>query len=188
MLSRDHVTLRRGGVLDADAVAEILNHYIHHTTATFMTEPVTLEDRLAWIKSRKPEHAFWVAERNGRAVGWAALSEHRPRTGFEHTVENSIYLHPNHRRQGLGLKLLNRVIEDAYRHGFHTMIAGVCTEQEPSIRLHERAGFTRVAHYREVAQKYNRWLDVVYLQRMLTPQTRPAGPGGLLARPHKDRS
>lgn len=173
MLPRDHVTLRRGGVQDAEAIADILNHYITHTTATFMTDPVTVDDRRAWIKDRAPQHALWVAERHGKAIGWAALSEFRARPGFDQTVENSIYLHPNHRRQGLGLRLLNHVIDDAYRHGFHTLVAGVCTEQEPSLKLHQRAGYTQVAHFREVARKYNRWLDVVYLQRMLTPQTRP---------------
>lgn len=183
MLPKDNVIIRHGQLRDAEPIAEILNHYIEHTTATFMIDKVTVADRMDWIKNRKPQHPLWVAERQGRAIGWAALSDHRPRPGFEGTAENSIYLHPNYRRQGLGLKLLNRVIEDAYQHGLHTLVAGVCTEQEPSMRLHEKAGYVRVGHYREIARKYNRWLDVVFLQRMLTPQTRPGRGGPLPHRP-----
>ncbi|MEY8878729.1 MAG: N-acetyltransferase family protein, partial [Leptothrix sp. (in: b-proteobacteria)] len=59
----------------------------------------------------------------------------------------------------------------------------VCTEQEPSIRLHEKAGYVRVGHYREIARKYGRWLDVVFLQRMLQPETRPGRGGPLPHRP-----
>ena len=165
----DEVVVRHADVDDAEAIAEILNHYILHSTATFMTEPVTAADRRIWIRNRHPEHPLRVAERGGVVLGWAALHHHSPRTGFEGSAEDSIYLRPEQRGQGIGLKLLNRLIQDASEHGFHSLVAGVCAEQAPSIRLHERAGYVRVAHYREIAQKYQRWLDVVYLQRMLTP-------------------
>jgi phosphinothricin acetyltransferase len=108
-----------------------------------------------------------VAELQGRAIGWAALSDHRPRGGYLHTVENSIYVHPGHVGRGLGQRLLHKVIDDATRHGFHVIVAGVCTESQASLALHERAGYQRVAHFREIGRKFDRWLDVVYLQRFL---------------------
>lgn len=61
-----------------------------------MTDKVTVANRMDWIQHRKPQHPLWVAERQGRVIGWAALSDHRPRPGFEGTAENSIYLHPDH--------------------------------------------------------------------------------------------
>lgn len=161
------ITLRPGHERDAPAIAAILNHYIVHTTTTFFTEPVTVEDRHAWITRRLPEHTLWVADLQGQAIGWAALSDHKSRGGYQHTVENSIYLHPAHVRRGLGRQLLQRVIADAQRAGFHVLVAGACAESTASIALHERAGYERVGHFREVGRKFDRWLDVIYLQKFL---------------------
>jgi L-amino acid N-acyltransferase len=163
----DDVLLRPAREADAPAFVQILNHYVLHTTSTFMTEPVTLESRVQFITQRKPEHALWVAEHAGHAIGWAALGEYKARGGYRHTVESSVYLHPDRTGRGVGRALMQRVIDDARSAGFHVLIAGACAEQRPSIVLHERLGFERVAHFREVGRKFDRWLDVVYLQRML---------------------
>jgi L-amino acid N-acyltransferase YncA len=161
------ITLRPGQESDATGIAAILNHYIEHTTATFFTEPVTAEDRYNWITRRRPEHTLWVADLQGQPVGWAALSDHKPRGGYRHTVENSIYLHPAHVGRGLGRRLLNRVLEDARNAGFHLIVAGACSESQASIALHEGAGYERVGHFKEIGRKFDRWLDVIYLQKIL---------------------
>ncbi|MEY8876976.1 MAG: N-acetyltransferase family protein [Leptothrix sp. (in: b-proteobacteria)] len=161
--------LRHGQEGDAEAIAQILNHYIEHSTATFMTEPVSVHSRRDFILERKAEHPIWIAELDGEAVGWAALSPHQPRSAYAHTVENSIYLHPAHLRRGLGVKLLTRVVEDAQRNGFHSLIAGACSEQAGSLALHQRLGYQPCAHFHEVARKFDRWLDVIYLERALRP-------------------
>jgi L-amino acid N-acyltransferase len=159
--------IRPGREEDASAIAAILNHYVEHSTSTFITEPVSVDSRVAWIRDRRAEHPLWVAEADGQAVGWAALAEHKPRGGYRHTVENSVYLHPAWVGRGLGTRLLQQVLADARRAGFHVIVAGACAEQTASIRLHERAGYDRVAHFRQVGRKFDRWLDVIYLQRLL---------------------
>lgn len=163
----DRLLLRPGRVEDAPAIQAILNHYIAHSTSTFMTEPVTLESRRAFMTERGERHPIWVAELDGAAIGWAALAPHQTRGGYGHTAENSIYLHPDHTGGGIGSRLLARLIASAQQHGFHCLVAGACAEQAASIALHERAGYRRCAHFREVARKFDRWLDVIYLQRML---------------------
>jgi L-amino acid N-acyltransferase len=163
------VTLRPGRSSDADDIATILNHYVTHTTSTFLTEPVTVEDRRQWIDKRSPQHSLWVAEREGRVIGWSSLAEHKPRGAYRLTVENSIYMHPNHVGRGIGRRLLDRVLEDARAGGFHVIVAGACAEQTASVRLHESAGYERIGHFREVGRKFERWLDVIYLQRHLQP-------------------
>jgi phosphinothricin acetyltransferase len=165
--------LRPGAPQDAAALATILNHYLTHTTATFHTEPVDVQDRRRFIVERPARHPIWVAEVAGEAVGWAALSMHWARPAFGDAAEHSIYVHPAHVGRGIGLELLQRAISSAQELGFHTLIGGVCIEQGASLALHERAGFVRVAHFREVARKFDRWLDVVYLQRMLHGEAAP---------------
>lgn len=163
------VLLRPGRSSDAEDIAAIVNHYVAHTTSTFLTELVTPEDRRQWIDKRSPKHSLWVAELDARVIGWAALAEHKPRGGYRHTVENSVYVHPDHLGRGIGRRLLHQVIDDARRAGFHVIVAGACAEQTASVRLHESAGYQRVGQFREVGRKFDRWLDVIYLQMHLTP-------------------
>jgi L-amino acid N-acyltransferase len=161
------VLLRLGRSSDAKDIAGILNHYIAHSTSTFLTEPVTPDDRRQWIDQRSPRHSLWVAEHDGRVIGWAALAEHKPRGGYRHTVEDSVYLHPDHVGRGIGRRLLAQVIDDARRFGFHVIVAGACAEQTASVRLHQSAGYQSAGHFREVGNKFDRWLDVVYFQMHL---------------------
>lgn len=159
--------LRAGRSEDAAAIQAILNHYIAHSTSTFMTEPVTLESRQTFITQRDARHPVWVADLDGTVIGWAALSQHQARGAYAETAESSIYLHPRHTGKGLGTRLMAQVVAHGQSAGFHTLVAGACAEQAASIALHERAGYQRCAHFREVARKFGRWLDVIYLQRLL---------------------
>jgi phosphinothricin acetyltransferase len=159
--------IRPGAQHDAPALAAILNHHIENGTSTFMTEPVSIDSRVDFICQRSPDLPIWVAEVDGQCIGWAALSLHQPRGAYGHTVESSIYLHPEHLGRGYGRALMSRLIASAKAIGHHTLIAGACTEQIASIRLHERMGYTRCAHFHEVARKFDRWLDVVYLERVI---------------------
>jgi L-amino acid N-acyltransferase len=166
--------LRPGEARDAAPIAAILNHHIAFTTSTFMSEPVSVASREAFIVEREREHPIWIAELDGTGIGWAALAPHQPRNAYAHTVENSIYLHPDHVGRGIGTVLLGRLVDDARGLGFHSLIAGACAEQAASIALHERLGYRRCAHFHQVARKFDRWLDVVYLECLLqTPEHDP---------------
>ncbi|MGY0193691.1 N-acetyltransferase family protein [Leptothrix sp. BB-4] len=159
--------IRPGAERDAPALAAILNHHIVHGTSTFMTEPVSVASRVTFICERSADLPIWVAEVDGQCIGWAALALHQPRSAYGHTAESSIYLHPDHLGRGYGTALMTQLIASARTIGYHTLIAGACTEQPASIRLHERVGYTRCAHFHEVARKFDRWLDVVYLERVI---------------------
>lgn len=162
-----HFQIRPGAERDAQALADILNHHIAHGTSTFMTEPVSVASRTAFIVERGADLPIWVAELDGRCIGWAALSLHQPRSAYGHTAESSVYLHPDHLGRGYGTALMTQLIASARTIGHHSLIAGACSEQIASIRLHEKLGYTRCAHFHEVARKFDRWLDVIYLERLI---------------------
>lgn len=163
-----------------DAVNDIYNHYVLHSTTTYQTEPETMEERRAWFATRDPVYPVTVAEVGGEVLGWGSLSPFHPRSAYHRTVENSVYVRNDALRRGIGRALLIDLIDRATQLGHHTIIAGIDTEQTGSIALHAKLGFVEVARLREVGFKFDRWLDVVYLQLMLDKHAGTRG--GLLSR------
>jgi phosphinothricin acetyltransferase len=152
---------------DLEPIRAIYNHYVQTSTCTYQTEPETAEARLAWFLAHGPEHPITVCEADGAIVGWGSLSRYNPREGYRATAESSIYIREAMHRRGLGKAMLLDLLGRAVALGHHTVIAGVSADQEASLALHRALGFVDVGHLREVGHKFGRWLDVVYLQKML---------------------
>ena len=100
-------------------------------------------------------------------IGWGSLSKFHARAGYDGTVEASVYIAHGFHRRGLGRFVLEHLIERARLIGFHVLIGGASTDQTASIALQESLGFTRVGHLKEVGRKFDKWLDVIYLQIVL---------------------
>src|SRR5215471_10358120 len=159
--------IRDAAKTDANAINAILNHYVEHSTATFITEPQTLKQRLEWLDAHREAHPVIVAEEQGRVVAWAALSSFRPRAAYKHTVELSVYVHHECHRRGLGRVLVAELLARARKLGHHVVIGGACSESVASVALLEAFGFSRVGQFHQVGRKFDRWLDVVFYQLML---------------------
>ena len=159
--------IRLAGREDARAINEIQNHYVLHSTATFLTEPLTLAQRLAWLEGRSPAHPVTVAEAGGEIAGWGALGEFRARPAYRFSTEFSVYVHPDRQRLGIGRTLLADLTERARAAGYHALIGGCCGESTAILTLLEAEGFRRVACFPEVGFKFDRWLDVVFMQKLL---------------------
>jgi phosphinothricin acetyltransferase len=161
------VHVRSATVEDAPAVLEIYNHEVLTSTVTFDLVPRTLAEQESWITDRSGAHVVLVVEDDGKVVGFGALSQYRERAGYATTVEDSVYVHQDHRGKGVGRLLLVELVERATAHGFHALMAKVVGDHQASINLHAAAGFEVVGHEREVGRKFGRWLDVVLLERLL---------------------
>jgi phosphinothricin acetyltransferase len=160
-------TIRLATAADLPSINEIYNYYVLHSTCTYQEEPSTASEREIWFIAHGPLHPIAVAEAAGVILGWASLSPFHTRTAYRRTVENSIYVRHDQQRKGIGAALLNDSIEQARTLGHHTIIAGIDGEQATSVHIHERFGFEKVAHLKEVGFKFGRWLDVIYMQKML---------------------
>lgn len=163
----ERIALRAATTADLDAINDIYSHYVLTSTATYQITPEPIEGRHAWFAAHGESHPVIVAEVAGAVRGWAALSPFHTREAYQHTVEDSVYVHHDDHRRGLGAALLEELITLARRHGHHAIIAHIDSEQAPSLALHERFGFARVGELRAVGYKFGRWLDVVCMQRML---------------------
>lgn len=160
-------SLRLASPSDLPAINAIYNYYVHHSTCTYQTEPATAEERAAWFAAHGQGYPITVVEEAGEVIGWGSLTRFHPREAYRPTVENSVYIRHDRLARGMGKLVLQDLIRRAQALGYHSIIAGISADQEPSVKLHARLGFINVAHLREVGRKFDRWLDVIYMQRML---------------------
>jgi L-amino acid N-acyltransferase len=108
-----------------------------------------------------------VAEIDGEVVGFASLSQWKEKHAYRTSVEDSVYIHRDHQRQGLGRVLLAELLDTAEKSGFHAVFARIVGGHDASIGLHAELGFEQVGVEREVGRKFNRWLDVVLMEKIL---------------------
>ena len=159
--------MRLAANVDLVAINDIYNHYVLHSTCTYQEEPETMEQRHKWFDAHGERHPVTVAVMDDRIVGWGSLSPFHARSAYRNTVENSVYVHHEMHRRGIGSMILQDLIERARVIGHHTIIAGIDGEQTASLALHARFGFEKVAHLKQLGFKFGRWLDVIYMQLML---------------------
>ena len=161
------VTIRPATESDLVAINDIYNHYVLHSTCTYQEKLEPLEGREQWFLNRGTQHPVIVAVIDGQVTGWGSLSAYHERSAYRHTVENSVYVHHQHHRRGIGSLLLQELIVRARSLGHRAIIAGIDAEQAASVALHARCRFEKVGHFKQVGFKFGRWLDVIYMEMIL---------------------
>jgi L-amino acid N-acyltransferase YncA len=151
---------------DLPGIVAIYNEVIATSTAIYSYELVTLADRRDWWRARAAlGYPVLVAVDATGVLGVASFGDFRAWPGYRFTVEHSVHVRADCRGRGLGTQLLKALLPRAAACDKHVMIAGVDAANAASIRFHERLGFEQVGHLHEVGYKFDRWLDLVFLQR-----------------------
>jgi L-amino acid N-acyltransferase YncA len=148
-------------------LAEIYNDAVRTTVATFDTKPRSVGDQLTWWRHHDERHPVRVAVRKEALLGWSSLSPWSERPAYAATAEDSVYVDSEARGKGIGRALLADLIDQARAWRYHTLLARVAGGNPVSLRLHTSAGFREVGVMREVGFKFERWVDVHLLQRMI---------------------
>ena len=161
--------LRLATLDDAEDIRAIYNEQVLTSTVTFDLVPRTLEEQRTWLRARSGAHSTIVAEVDGRVAGYASLSPWKDKHAYRTSVEDSVYVHPDHHRKGLGRLLLAELLGVAEKSGFHAVFARIVGGHEASIALHAGFGFEQIGVEREVGRKFGKWLDVVLMERILGP-------------------
>ena len=159
------MNIRPANSVDARQIAEIYNHYIATSHATFELDPIDSDEMLrrmadGWA-SRYP---FIVCDCDSQIVGYAYGHQFRPRRAYMHSIEVSVYIRPGHERKNIGTMLYKELFSEIRSRDFHVIVAGISLPNTASVRLHEKFAFEKVAHFREVGRKFDRWIDVGYWQ------------------------
>jgi L-amino acid N-acyltransferase YncA len=163
------INIRNATLGDLHSILDIYNYAIINTTSVYSEHPHTYEMRLSWYSERISNNfPVFVAEIDGVVAGFSTFGHFRVWPCYRHTVEHSVYVSIDHRGRGIGKLLLQPLIERAREMKMHAMIAGIDTENEISCQLHRLFGFVEVAHFKEVGFKFGRWLDLKFMELILT--------------------
>ena len=177
-------TIQDAGPHDLPRILEITNGAILTGTALWTITPATIESRGAWMAERRAAgHPVLVVVQDGAVQGFGSYGPFRPHDGYRHTVEHSLYIDPSAQRRGHGQAMLSALIAHATEAGLHAMVGGIDAQNAASIALHARFGFTVAARLPEVGAKFGRWLDLVFMHRLLDAGPAPTSPprSGVLA-------
>ncbi|MDA1073271.1 MAG: GNAT family N-acetyltransferase [Proteobacteria bacterium] len=156
-------------VEDHSAIVGIYNHYIANTHFTFDVSDYTVASRQPWFAGFDGSRylCLVIEDPNRQIAGYACSSRFKEKSAYETSVEVSIYLHPHNTSRGLGKLLYEPLFEHLEQHDVHRAYAGIALPNEPSIRFHQKMGFVRKAHFAEVGRKFDRFWDVVWLEKNL---------------------
>ena len=167
-MPRDQLVIRPGGPADAEGINRIYNHYVETSHATFDVGAFTVEARTGWFEIFDGErYQCWVADDGGKPLGYACSIPFKPKLAYQTSVEVSVYVAPDAQQRGLGAALYDQLLPALEAQDLHRAYAGIAQPNEPSMRLHHARGFAKAAHFTEVGRKFDRYWDVIWLQRPL---------------------
>lgn len=150
---------------DLPEVLAIYNDIILTSTAVYMNEPQTLQEKKQWyIEHNQAGYPLLVYEEEGEVAGFATYSQFRPYPGFKYTMEHSVYIHKAHYQKGIATKLMRELIRIAEAQGVKTLVAGIDALNMGSIKAHEKLGFEHVGTIKNAGSKFGQWLDLVFYQ------------------------
>jgi len=152
---------------DAKAICAIYDHYIRETVITFEEEPVSVEEMEDRIRRVTPSFPWLVYESDGKIIGYAYADRWKSRSAYRYAVESTIYVDPRYTGQGIGKQLYGSLIPELRLRSLHSVLGVIALPNPASVALHERMGFVKVAHFKEVGWKFNRWIDVGDWQLLL---------------------
>ncbi|POY37616.1 N-acetyltransferase [Flavobacterium alvei] len=153
---------------DTQAILDIINHNILHSTALYDYNTRSYEQQQTILEEKiNKNYPVIIAELNGQVVGFGMYSEFRFREAYKFTVEHSVYVNKDFHGKGIGKLLLQELISLAKKQKLHTMIAVIDAENQSSVEFHEKFGFKTVGIIKESGYKFDRWLDSVFMQLIL---------------------
>jgi len=153
---------RKAELKDSEEIAKIYNYYIENSHSTFETETISSAEMQKRIEETIEFYPFLVAEDKCGVVAYAFAHQYKSRCAYKNTAEVSVYVNEGNSGQGIGIKLYEKLFAELLKTDVHALIAGIALPNDASVKLHERFGFEKVAHFREVGFKFGRWIDVGY--------------------------
>lgn len=173
--------LRFATPADAAALLTIYAPIVLESPASFQVEPPSVEEMAAKVEETMVHYPWLVYEADGAVLGYAYGTKHRARVAYQWSVETSVYIHSDARRQGIGTVLYEALLRILAAQGYYRAFAGIVVPNTGSVRLHESVGFKPLGVFKNIGYKLNQWRDVGWWSRDLAPLPETPEPPLLLA-------
>ncbi len=160
------MNIRKVEAADAAQIADVYNYYILNTHHTFETEALTVAEMENRIVETSEEYPYLIAEFDGVIQGYIFAAQFKLRQAYKHSVEVSIYVRNQAKQKGIGSELYEQFLEELAETDVHALMAGISLPNDASVRFHEKLGYEKVAHFREVGYKLGRWVDVGFWEML----------------------
>ena len=160
------MNIRKVEPADAGQIAEIYNYYILKTHHTFETEALSADEMGERIAENVENYPFLVAEYEGEIQGYVYATQFKLRQAYKHSVEASIYVRNQAKQRGIGSELYKVFLEELQETDVHAIMEGISLPNEASVKFHEKQGYEKVAHFKEVGYKLGRWVDVGFWEML----------------------
>ena len=154
--------VREVRLTDAEDITLIYNYYIENTVITFEEEKVSVDEITKRIKEYTALYPWFVFEEDKKVIGYCYACPWKSRSAYRYSAETAIYVQENRHSKGIGTELYTHLLHELKKRGIHTLVAGITLPNEKSEKLHEKSGFTKAAHFKEIGNKFGAWLDVGY--------------------------
>jgi phosphinothricin acetyltransferase len=164
----ENLCIRKAEFSDLPRITEIYNQAVVNTTATMDTEKRTEIEGKRWFQQHEGKYPVLVAEWGGTFAGWGSLSPWSDRIGYSRTVELSFYVREEFRGKGIGKKLMEALLAEGARYGFHSILSRITSDNQVSLGIHRIFGFREVGVLKDVGRKFDRWHDVIIME-LLNP-------------------
>ena len=163
-----NITVKNAMPADIPEILNVVNHAILYSTANYNYEPQTLEEQTTWFRTKMEKgNPVLCAYDQDSFAGFATYGTFREKSGYQFTAEHSVYVAPGMEGKGIGTILMKELIEIARDHKIHCLIGGVDAENKESLRFHERLGFVECGKIKQAAWKFDKWLDLLFVQLIL---------------------
>lgn len=159
--------IRKVHLQDAKAITDIYNEYVINSTATFDTQPLELEEMQSRIIQLSANYPYFVYETDGVVAGYCYAHAWKEKAAYKFTLETTVYISPQYIGKGIGKQLMQSLIEECRKEGYHALIACITEGNEVSNLLHTKLGFKQVSHFEKVGLKFDCWLGVVDYELIL---------------------
>lgn len=157
--------IKEAQTVDLPFITKVYNFYIANSTATFHTEQVDSFDMEKSLPFNHDKYKTYIIKYDKQAAGYCYIGNYKPRQAYDRTAEVTIYLMPEFFQKGIGKQALSFLEEEAKIFGFKNLLGIITAENEGSVRLFKKAGYSKVAHFKNIGEKFGRILDVVGYQK-----------------------
>jgi len=161
----DHIEFRNLEEKDLIVIKEIYDYYILNSTATYHTNPISIDELKEFIFVGHPKYKSFLIFYNEVLAGYCCITQYKKRQAYDRTSEVSIYLINTFHKKGIGQKALSFLEKAAEERGIKNLIGIISGDNLGSIRLFEKCGYIKCAHYKNVGEKFGKILDVVAYQK-----------------------